>query len=84
MAKGGQKAQPTSGLSAAWAKYDAGDVVIARRLAQAFLESTPEGPLADEARDLLSRTSVSKLTWVFGGICAGLLGLLILLAIVRT
>ncbi|HTS82268.1 MAG TPA: hypothetical protein VMH40_16815 [Myxococcaceae bacterium] len=63
---------------------DAGDVVIARRLAEKALAASPRENEATEARDILARTDVAWPLLVYGAVAAACLLLLVLVAVLRS
>ncbi len=86
MAKGGQpqKNATSARMKAAQKLRDEGDVVTARREAKKLL-AAPEAPGdAQEAQALLDLLTLPKEIFGFAAIAAGVMALLILLAVLRT
>ncbi len=83
MAKTDRSEQRSEPLQAAWRARDAGDVVAARRLAEAVLVAPPSPAAAAEARDLLKRTDVAWPVLLYGAFALVLMLALVLLAVVR-
>jgi hypothetical protein len=83
MAKTDRSEQRSEPLQAAWRAMDAGDVVAARRLAEAVLVAPPSPAAAADARDLLKRTDVAWPVLLYGAFALVLMFALVLLAVVR-
>jgi hypothetical protein len=71
-------------MERAWRLFEDGDQLMARREAKEILADSPNGPDAEQARELLSRTEIPRVALIAAGVAAGLILLLILLAIART
>ncbi len=84
MAKIDRSEQRSEPLQAAWRAIDAGDVVAARRLAEAVLLAPPSPAAAVEARDVLKRTDVAWPVLWYGAFALLLVLALVLLAVVRS
>jgi hypothetical protein len=85
MGKGGPK--PDSGgpdMKAAWKHYESGDVVTARREAQAVLRGEADASDKQQASDLLERTQFPKMGWMLAGVAAVLISIMLVLAIARS
>jgi hypothetical protein len=85
MGKGGPK--PTSGgpdMKTAWKHYESGDVVTARREAAAVLQGQGDGGDKEQAADLLERTRFPKMGWILAATAAGLISIMLVLAIARS
>lgn len=82
MAKGGQSKVPGR-MESAWASYDAGDVVRARRAATAVLADAPTDQERAEVADLLRRAGLPREGLYLGGLTAVLILLSILLGVAR-
>lgn len=82
---GGAPLASSPELLDAWRRYEAGDVVAARRAAAALLAS---GSLSAQdlasAEDLLSRTRFPTWSLAFAGGALAIIALLILLAVTRS
>lgn len=78
---------PTPRMKNAWSLYDAGDIVGARAQAEALVAGapSPDVPAEErrEAEELLTRTRFPNVAFLWGGIAAGLILLMALLASVR-
>jgi hypothetical protein len=72
-----------SPLATAWEWLDQGDVVLARRDAQAVLGGNPTPEETTEARDVLRRTGIPKEAFLFAGLAVLCMMGLILLATLR-
>jgi|GEM_PF-361469 len=84
MAKTERSEQRSEPLQAAWRALDAGDVVAARRLAEAALLAPPSPAAAAQARDVLKRTEVAWPVLGYGAFALVLLLVLVLLTVVRS
>ena len=84
MAKTDRSEQRSEPLQAAWRALDTGDVVAARRLAEAVALAPPSPAVAAEAQNLLRRTDVAWPVLIFGAGALVIALALILLAVIRS
>jgi hypothetical protein len=85
MSKGGPK--PASGgpdMKTAWKLYESGDVVAARREAQAVVQGQADAGEKEQANDLLERTRFPKMGWMLAALAAVLISIALSLAIARS
>jgi hypothetical protein len=88
----GQGAQEASGrvnpsspqMAEAWALWNGGDKVAAKRVAERILQGAPPPELAAEAQDLLTRLNAPWQAYAYGLFAAAVIAALILLAVLRT
>jgi len=76
--------EPAEALRRAQQALTAGDVVAARRLAQAALAANPRESEAGMARDILARTDVAWPLLVYGAVAALCFLFLVLVAVLRS
>ncbi len=82
MAKGQfPKAASSSRLKNAWKLYNAGDVVAARREADAVLADSPNPTDAEQAKELIERTGVPRIAWYLALMAAALVSIMIAVGI---
>lgn len=90
MGKGAQEASSHAGdpaavaMVAAWALWDGGDKVAARRAAEQVLQGAPPCDVAADARDLLARLKTPWQAYGYGLLAALVICGLILIAVSRT
>lgn len=80
----GRGKEATAPMAEAWALWNGGDKVAARRVAERILQGTPPPELAAEAKDLLTRLNAPWQTYAYGLFAAAVIAALILLAALRT
>lgn len=71
-------------MRSAYALFDRGDKVAARREAKTILAKEPTEAEAAEARDLLWRTQIPREAFIFAGLAALFITSLIIIAVART
>jgi hypothetical protein len=85
MAKGAPKAPPAGAeMKAAWKLYEAGDVVAARRDAERVLAAGGSDADKQQAKELIDRTGFPRMGYVLAAVAAGLISLMMLLALLRS
>lgn len=70
-------------MEKAWALFEGGDKVSARRQAEAVLAQSPTEDETREARELIARLKIPRDAFIFAAVAATVLAILILLAIFR-
>lgn len=71
-------------MSNAWALWNGGDKVAAKRAAEQVLQGSPSPEVAAEARDLLSRLDVPLKAYGYALFAAAVICAMILIAVLRS
>ena len=67
------KATSSSRVKSAWKLYNAGDMVAARREANAALADSPSAQYAQQAKELIEHTKVPRFAWYLAATAAALI-----------